>query len=303
MNHVLRDLKPMIDSVVKEHVKFNIGSECALGTIKADRGQIEQVILNLAINGRDAMPNGGRLTAEVREAELDEDFCRQHSPIQPGRYVLLTICDTGTGMTAEVKARLFEPFFTTKPRGIGTGLGLSSTYGIVRQSGGHILVDSEPGCGTVISMYFPWIPAGANEDVPARRQKPAETKSALVLLVEDEERLRSPLVRGLRRSGYTVLEAESGPQALEVAEFHEGPIDLVLTDVLMPGMSGRDLASRLRVRRPGLKVLYMSGHTQNEIRYQGVQEEGLAFLNKPFTIQKLLSTISHVLGTWDAGRK
>jgi two-component system, cell cycle sensor histidine kinase and response regulator CckA len=299
MNRVLRDLKPMIDAVVKENVKFEIAPESALGTIRADRGQIEQVVLNLAINARDAMPGGGTFKAEVVEAEVNDGSGEVRASIPPGRYVRLTLADTGIGMTPEVQAHLFEAFFTTKPRGIGTGLGLSSTYGIVRQSGAHILVQSELGRGTAFKIYFPWVNETADEERPARLEASSEDRSALLLLVEDEEFLRSPLVRGLKRSGYRVLEAASGPQALEVAESHEGPIDLVVTDILMPGMSGMDLAKQLRVKRQGLKVLFMSGHIQNEIVLQGVRDEGLVLLNKPFTIQKLLSTISQILKTED----
>jgi CheY-like chemotaxis protein len=287
----------MIDAVLQENVEFVVNLQPELGMIRADRGQIEQVILNLVMNARDAMPGGGRITAEVVSADLDEAFSMEHTSVPPGRYVRLKLTDTGTGMTPEVRAHLFEPFFTTKPRGIGTGLGLSTTYGIVKQSGAYILVESGLGQGTTISIYFPRIDERVNEDGPEATLAAPRGGSETVLLVEDENAVREPLSKLLRQAGFTVLEAAGGPQALEVAESHDGPIDLVVTDVVMPVMSGKELAAKLLARRPGLKVLYMSGHADTVIVHQGMLDEGVHLLAKPFTFQDMVRKIVEVLKT------
>jgi CheY-like chemotaxis protein len=278
-------------------VEFVINLHPELGTIRADRGQIEQVVLNLVLNARDAMPGGGRITAEVSNAELGEALSMGPISVPPGRYVRLMLTDTGTGMSPEVQAHLFEPFFTTKPRGIGTGLGLSTIYGIVKQSGAHILVDSELGQGTTISIYFPRIDEGVGEDGSEATLAVLGGGSETVLLVEDENSVRGPVSKLLRKAGFAVLEAAGGPQALEVAGSHNGPIDLVVTDVLMPTMSGKELVARLLARRPGLKVLYMSGHADNVIVHQGLLDEGVHLLAKPFNFQDLLRKIVGVLKT------
>ena len=295
LNRVLAEMKPMIDAVLQEDVEFVVNPHPELGTIRADRGQIEQVILNLVLNGRDAMPRGGRITAEAVNADMGEALSTGHSPVPPGRYVRLTLTDTGTGMTPDVQAHLFEPFFTTKPRGIGTGLGLSTTYGIVQQSGAHISVESGIGQGTTISIYFPRIDEEVGEDRPEAVIAVPYGGSETVLLVEDENSVREPLCRLLRKAGFTVLEAVGGPQALEVAESHDGQIDLVVTDVMMPTMTGKELAARLLARRCGLKVLYLSGHADTVIVHQGLLDEGVYLLAKPFKIQDLVRKIVEVL--------
>ena len=297
LNHVLNEIKPMIDAVLQENVEFVINLHPELGTIRADRGQIEQVVLNLVLNARDAMPGGGGITAEVVNAELGEVLSMGPLSVPPGRYVRLMLTDTGTGMSPEVQAHLFEPFFTTKPRGIGTGLGLSTIYGIVKQSGAHILVESELGQGTTISIYFPRIDERVSEDGSEAALAVLGGGSETVLLVEDENSVREPVSKLLRKAGFAVLEAAGGPQALEVAESHNGPIDLVVTDVLMPTMSGKELVARLLARRPGLKVLYMSGHAENVIVHQGLLDEGVYLLAKPFNFQDLLRKIVEVLKT------
>jgi two-component system, cell cycle sensor histidine kinase and response regulator CckA len=295
LNRVLKDMKPMIDAVVKENVQFHIKPDGEIGTIRADRGQIEQVILNLVLNSRDAMPAGGRITAETTNVDVEDSFSMSHSSVLPGRFVRLTLTDTGIGMSAEVQSHLFEPFFTTKPRGIGTGLGLSTAYGIVQQSGGSIHVDSEPGRGTAVSIYFPRIDEQADEECPEPSLMIPGGRRGSVMLVEDEGSVRVPVAEVLRKAGYTVLDAESGPMALQMAELEDGPIDLLVTDVVMPGMSGKELADRLAIRRPGLKVLFVSGQTENAIVDQGIVQEGVELLPKPFTTQALLAKVDEVL--------
>jgi two-component system CheB/CheR fusion protein len=293
---VLAEMKPMIDAILQENVEFLVNLHAEAGAIRADRGQIEQVILNLVLNARDAMPGGGRISAAVMNAELGEALSIVgQAPVPPGRYVRLTLNDTGTGMSPEVQAHLFEPFFTTKPRGIGTGLGLSTTYGIVQQSGAHILVESALGQGTTISIYFPRIDEVVEEDDSKDARAALSGGSETVLLVEDENFVREPVSKLLRKAGFTVLEAASGPQALEISESHEGVIDLVVTDVMMPTMTGRELTARLLAKRPGLKVLYMSGHADNVIVHQGLLDEGKQLLVKPFTLQDLMRKIVEVL--------
>jgi len=297
LSGVLSGMKPMIDAVLEENVEFVVNLQPELGTIRADRGQIEQVILNLVLNARDAMPGGGRITAEVVSATLGDAFSMEHVSVPPGRYVQLKVTDTGTGMSPEVQAHLFEPFFTTKPRGIGTGLGLSTTYGIVQQSGAHILVESGLGQGTRISIYFPRIDERVDEDCPEAAPAATPGGSETILLVEDENAVREPMSKLLRQFGFTVLEAAGGAQALEVSESHDGPIDLVVTDVMMPIMSGKELATRLLDRRPGLKVLYMSGHAANVIVHQGMLDESVHLVAKPFTFQDLVRKVVEVLKT------
>ncbi len=294
---VLSEMKPMLDAVLQENVEFVVNLHPDLGAIRADRGQIEQVILNLVLNARDAMPGGGKISAAAVNAELGEAFSivGQRS-VPPGRYVRLTVTDTGTGMGPEVQAHLFEPFFTTKPRGIGTGLGLSTIYGIVQQSGAHISVETGLGQGTTVSIYFPRIDEVVGEDGPEAARAAPGGGSETVLIVEDENIVREPVSRLLRKAGFTVLEAASGPQALEVSESYDGPIDLVVTDVMMPKMSGKELAAKLLGTRAGLKVLYMSGHADTVIVHQGVLDEGVHLLAKPFTYQDLLRKIVEVLG-------
>jgi two-component system cell cycle sensor histidine kinase/response regulator CckA len=251
--------------------------------------------MNLAVNARDAMPTGGKLTIETANADLDEAFAREHYPARPGPYVLLAVSDTGTGMSAEVQAHLFEPFFTTKEKGKGTGLGLATVYGIVKQSGGFVWVYSEVGRGSTFKIYLP------RADEPAEPLAPAATATAIpggsetILLAEDEAPVRAVARQVLERQGYTVLEAPSAEAALDLAERYSGTIHLLLTDVVMPGMSGRDLAVRLAALRPGTRVVYMSGYADNAVIRHGMLEPDVAYVQKPFTPDAIARKVREVL--------
>lgn len=265
----------------------------ALGHIKADQGQIEQIIVNLIVNSRDAMPHGGEVTIGTANVELDEDYARRHSPQLPGSYVELVISDTGTGMDAETQARIFEPFFTTKEIGKGTGLGLSTVYGVVRQSGGHIWVYSELGHGTTFRIYFPHTGQEVRAEKPAAGLSPPRRSAETILLVEDAEAVRELTRSLLTDSGYTVLEVDHPDKAIEIAQSHKGPIHLLLTDVVMPGMNGRALAEKLAPIRPDMKVIYTSGYTG--FSQSALIDSDLIFLPKPFTKESLLSKLREVL--------
>jgi CheY-like chemotaxis protein len=255
---------------------------------------LEQVLLNLAINARDAMPEGGRLTIEVRVVELGDAYAADHLRVRPGAYALLAVSDTGVGMDAATKARAFEPFFTTKGEK-GTGLGLATVYGIVEQSGGSVAVYSEPGHGTTFKVYLPLVPAGA--ETPAARSPagPPPRGTETVLLAEDEGPVRALARAVLERHGYTVLEAADGRAALAAAALHAGTIHLLVTDLVMPGAGGREVAERLRELRPGLKVLYLSGYTEDAVVRHGVLEAEADFLQKPFTPEALARKVREVL--------
>ncbi len=267
-----------------------------LGRVNADPGQLEQVLLNLALNARDAMPRGGRLTIETADVVLDEAHARRHVDASPGRYVRLTVSDTGTGMTAETRARLFEPFFTTKGPSHGAGLGLATVYGIVKQSGGHIGVDSEPGRGTTFRIYLPRVEATAGAQWTGAAPAGPAGSHETILLVEDEAVVRSLAREVLQRHGDAMLAAQHGAEALAIGSRHAGPISLVLTDVVMPGMSGREVAQRLAASRAETKVLYMSGYTDNALGDGGVLDPTTAFLSKPFTPDALVRKVREVLG-------
>ncbi len=295
LNAIMRDLEKMLRRVIGEDVELATSLADNLGTVKTDPGWIEQVIMNLAVNARDAMPSGGKLVIETNNIELDEPYARNHVAIKPGRYVKLSVSDTGIGMAPEVKGHLFEPFFTTKKKGKGTGLGLSTVYGIVKQSGGDIWVYSEPGLGTAFNIYLPRIDESL-EDVSinvAREELPSGGET--ILVVEDEEDVRRLAVRILQRQGYRVLEASCGNDALVLSKERKEPIDMVLTDVVMPGMNGRQLADQLIRLRPKMKVLYMSGYTDNAVFHHGVLEEGVNYIQKPFTIGGLIKKMREVL--------
>jgi two-component system cell cycle sensor histidine kinase/response regulator CckA len=294
LNAVMIDMRPMLGRLVREDVKVMLGLRPELAPVMADRGQVEQIIMNLAVNAQDAMPKGGTLTLETANVELDEHYARAHLGVTPGRYVALTVTDTGTGITPQVQARLFEPFFTTKAVGEGTGLGLATVHGIVARSGGSISFYSEVGKGTAFNVYFPR--ADVDEDVAAAPLPPAPPRAGAetVLVVEDADGLRELTRRLLQRQGYTVLVAANADEAFQL--FEENPsIDVVLTDVVMPGASGPALTSRLVERRPGLKVIYMSGYTDDAIVHHGVLKPGIAFLHKPFTSDTLGRKIREVL--------
>jgi two-component system cell cycle sensor histidine kinase/response regulator CckA len=296
LNAVAANMDKMLRRLIGEDIDLVTVCGGGLGRVKADRGQVEQVILNLALNARDAMPRGGKLTLETANVVLDETYARTHMGVTPGRYVMLAVSDAGCGMDAETQAHIFEPFFTTKEQGKGTGLGLATVYGIVKQSGGHIWVYSELGRSTTFKIYLPRVD-GETEEPAAREKEPMVTAqgSETILLVEDEAEVRS-LVRGVLESkGYTVLEARDGARALQLAAQHQGPIHLLLTDVVMPEMSGRELAERLETVHRGTKLLYMSGYTDNAIVHHGVLEPGTALLQKPFAPDALARKVREVL--------
>lgn len=296
LNSILNDSYKMARRLVEENVQIDLRLADHLVPIHVDPGQIEQVLLNLVINARDAMPNGGVVTIETENAVVDEAYARTHLEVHPGSYVLLSVSDTGSGMSSEVQSRLFEPFFTTKERGRGTGLGLATIYGIVKQSGGHIWVYSEPGIGTTFKIYWPVahsteLPA----TVPARQASAGLHGTETVLVVEDEASLRALTARILQRYGYTVLLAANGEEAERLCTEHQGTIHIVLMDVVMPGKSGRAVGEWIGQRRPETKIIYLSGYTDNAIVHHGVLDPGTTFLQKPFTSDVLLNTIRGVL--------
>jgi PAS domain S-box-containing protein len=297
LNRSVAAMNPMLRRLIGEDIDLVTLLSPELGPIRADVGQIEQVIMNLAVNARDAMPQGGKLTIETANAELDEAYASRHIGIDPGLYVLLAITDTGQGMDMETRAHLFEPFFTTKAQGKGTGLGLATVYGIVKQSGGHIFVDSEPGRGTTFKIYFP-----RTENIPEAEQEPPPTLdtegirgSETILLVEDEEAVRELARETLEEAGFHVLEAQDGATAIARCSRYEGPIHLLVTDVVMPGMDGRTLAKRLTTIHPNMKVLYMSGYTDDTLLRRGIFSGDLVFLQKPFTPFSLACKVREVL--------
>jgi hypothetical protein len=293
LNTVVPDLTAMLKRLIGEDIDLVFHSGSGLGRVKADPGQLEQVIMNLVVNARDAMPEGGRITVETANVELSELYARQHVGVQAGPYVMLAVSDTGIGMDPATQAKIFEPFFTTKASGKGTGLGLSTVYGIVKQSGGNVWVYSEPSNGTTFKIYLPRVedPEQVAEPAPGRPGGGTET----VLLVEDEDELRMLAREILEGYGYTIFEGGQPAEALLVAERHTGPIDLLVTDVVMPEMSGRALAERLRPLRPEMKVLYMSGYTDNAIVHHGRLDPGTPFIQKPFTPEALAQRVREVL--------
>jgi len=295
LNQVLKNLDKMLRRMIGEDIELATLLSEDLGGVMSDPGQIEQVIMNLAVNARDAMPGGGKLTIETANVELDEEYARSHIAVTPGRYVLLSVSDTGVGMRPEIKERVFEPFFTTKEKGRGTGLGLSTVYGIVKQSGGNIWVYSEPAQGTTFKIYLPRVDEPAEELRKKIEGAELPRGSETILLVEDDEKVRELAVKILEMQGYEVLEAGSGSEALRICQEFKKPIHLILTDVVMPEMSGRQLAERLREVCEGFKVLYMSGYTDNAIVHHGVLEKGVDFIQKPFTMDGLARKVREVL--------
>jgi two-component system, cell cycle sensor histidine kinase and response regulator CckA len=294
LNEVVTHSVKLVGRLIGEDIQIATHLDANLGQINADPTHIDQVIMNLVVNARDAMRDGGRLTIETANVTLDEGYAGRHIGVEPGAYCMLAISDTGVGMDAETKGRLFEPFFTTKEPGKGTGLGLSIVYGIVKQSGGDILVYSEPGKGTTFKVYFPMteVPAGSTAgETPAAGMRGVET----ILICEDESVIRKLLLAMLAKQGYRVIEAETAEQALEIVQSGASPIDLLLTDVVMPGTGGVELAKRLRQLRPGLKVLYMSGYTDNRVIGGWALEQGTPFLQKPFTAAALSQKLREAL--------
>ncbi len=295
LNAVVGSVDKMLRRLIGEDIDLLTVPAPALGWVKADPGQLEQILMNLAVNARDAMPQGGKLTIETANVELDGAYVRQHAAVQPGPYVMLAVSDTGCGMDAETRSHLFEPFFTTKEVGKGTGLGLATVYGIVTQSGGTVSVYSEPGRGTTFKLYLPRVEDAAGRPVPAGLPAPPVKGSETILVVEDEKAVRSLACEVLKRNGYTVLEARHGDEALAVSDRHEGRIALMLTDMVMPGKRGPDVARQLAAVRPDMKVLYMSGYADSGIVHQGVLDAGTAFLAKPFTPTALARKVREVL--------
>jgi PAS domain S-box-containing protein len=295
LNALVVNLEKLLRRLIGEDVELRTALAPDLGSVKADPGQMEQVIANLVVNARDAMPEGGRLTVETANAELDKDNAEQHFPAPPGSYVLLAVSDTGTGMDPETKSRIFEPFYTTKEKGKGTGLGLATVYGVVKQSGGYIWVYSEPGQGTVFRIYLPRVREAPEPARPSPAPAAPLRGSETLLLVEDDEMVRHLVSRMLKSRGYTVLAASDGTDALRQVESHRGPIDMLITDVVMPGMSGREVAQRVTTLRPQVTVLYLSGYTDDAIVRHGMLEPGIAFLQKPFSADVLARKIREVL--------
>ncbi len=295
LNAVILDVETMLRRLIGEDIELRTALAPALGSVKADQGQIEQVIINLVVNARDAMPQGGKVTIETANVDLDEDFARRHPPQLPGPYVLLAVSDAGIGMDAETQARIFEPFFTTKKLGKGTGLGLSTVYGVVKQSGGFIWVYSEPEEGTVFKIYLPCIGEAVSVEKPTIGSIGLLRGTETILLVEDQEALRELTRSLLAGSGYTVLEAEGPDEAVDIAQQHSGPIHLLLTDMVMPGMNGRALAERLAPIRTEMRVVYMSGYTR--FTHTELLDFKAPFLTKPFTRDALASKVREVLDT------
>jgi PAS domain S-box-containing protein len=297
LNGVVTENFKMLTRMIGEDIDLVMVPAADLGSVRADAGQIEQVIMNLAVNARDAMPSGGKLTIETSNVSLDDEYARFHAPLKTGNYVMLAISDTGAGMDSETQSHIFEPFFTTKgPK--GTGLGLSTVYGIVKQSGGYIWVYSEPGKGTTFKIYLPRVAEAA--ETPALVAIPAESTepgTETILLVEDEANLRYLARQYLEKQGYRVIEAADGAVAMQIAVAHEGVIHLLLTDVIMPGMNGRELAQRISEIRPNVKILYMSGYTENVIGRNGTLDAGVRLLQKPFSLRDLKSKVREVLDT------
>ena len=294
LNKVVTDTEEMLRRLIGEDVELTTVLEPALGQVKADQGQIEQVIMNLIVNARDAMPQGGKLAIETANVDLDEAFAQQHPPTLPGRHVLLAVTDTGVGMDRERQAHIFEPFFTTKGNK-GTGLGLAVVYGVVKQSSGYIWVYSEPGKGATFKIYLPRVEEAVEKASPSTSPPEYLKGSETVLLVEDEESLRRLTRSLLEQSGYTVLEASEGAEALQIAHQHQGTIHLLLTDVVMPGTGGRVLAEKIALTYPDTKVLFMSGYTDYAVTAHGVLEEGTFLLQKPFTRGALMGKVREVL--------
>ena len=295
LNAIVTDIEKMLRRLIGEDVELQSKLDPALGSVKADPGQIEQIIVNLAVNARDAMPQGGKLFIETCTEELDEEYARRHPPCTPGRYVLLSVTDTGIGMDPETQAHIFEPFFTTKELGKGTGLGLSTVYGIVKQSGGYIWVYSEPGHGAMFKIYLPQVGEPAQAIHPSEPASAQLLGSETILVVEDEESLRTLTHTLLEHRGYTVLDAKEGTHAFQVAQQHSGPIHLLLTDVVMPGMDGPKVAAQITQLHPETKVLYMSGYTGFSATGSGLLEVGMHLLQKPFTRDALLRKVREVL--------
>ncbi len=294
LNKVVTEMQKMLQRLIGEDIELVAVPSEDLGSVEVDPSQIEQIIVNLVVNARDAMPGGGKLTIETANVEFKKETECHHAGLKPGKYICLTVSDTGTGMDAQTRERIFEPFFTTKEQGEGTGLGLMSVYGIVKQSDGHICVESEPGQGTTFRIYLPRVEAKPEEVQPAKVDKSLRGTET-ILVVEDDVTVQKIVSRSLERSEYRVLTASSGEEAIELVKNNDGPIHLILTDVVMPGMNGRELVDQLRVSEPGMKVMYMSGYTDKAVFGRGGVAPGTPFLRKPFHSDVLLEKVREVL--------
>jgi two-component system cell cycle sensor histidine kinase/response regulator CckA len=296
LNTVVANMDKMLRRLIGEDIDLATLQDPQLGRVKADPGQIEQVVMNLAVNARDAMPRGGKLTIETANVDLDDAYVREHVAVTPGPYVMLAVSDNGIGMDPPTLTRIFEPFFTTKEIGKGTGLGLATVYGIVKQSGGNIWVYSEPGRGATFKIYLPRVEETSAAEEPHRHAAAPTTGSETVLLVEDEDAVRFLVRNILESKGYRVLEARSGTEALSLCERHTGPLHLLLTDLVMPEMGGCELAEQLGPRYPAMKVLYISGYTNGALAHHGLLAPDTAYLQKPFTPDALAQKVREVLG-------
>ena len=285
----------MLGRLIGEQIRIVTSLDPDLGLVVADHGQMVQILMNLVINARDAMPSGGRIVLETRNVDVDENS-RPSKDAAPGGYVLLSVADTGVGMSEEVLKHVFEPFFTTKGMGLGTGLGLSTVYGTVKQSGGWVRAESKLGEGSRFLIYLPRVAAAAVVQQSSAPPMEIAGGEETVLVAEDQPEVRRLALLILKNNGYRLLEASGGPEALELSRRHAGPIDLLLTDVIMPEMTGRELADRLRESRPSIKVLYVSGYTADVIGREGVLEKGVDYLPKPFTPADLAAKVREVLG-------
>jgi two-component system cell cycle sensor histidine kinase/response regulator CckA len=296
LNVLVANMDRLLRRVIGEHIDLETVLNPGLGSVKADAGQLEQVIMNLAVNARDAMAEGGKLSIRTSNVEVPPSS-RRHADVRPGLYVRLTVADTGKGMDAETMVHLFEPFYTSKETGKGTGLGLSTVYGIVKQSGGEVVVESKPGRGATFHIYLPRIADTTEGPAPAETGRPVRAGTETILLVEDEAGVRQLVREMLQLLGYRILEASNGPEAIRIFERHQGSIDLLLTDVIMPQVSGRELAERLKTLRPSLKVLYISGYTDDMLAHHGVLESNVFLLQKPFAPDDLAKKLRDVLDT------
>lgn len=295
LNHKIAEIEKMLRGLLGEDIELRVRLGKRLGIVRADESQIEQVILNLVVNARDAMPQGGRLTVETEVVDIDDAFVEHHVGIRPGPHVLITVSDTGEGMDEETLEHIFEPFFTTKGKGKGTGLGLATVYGIVQQSNGNIWVYSEPGRGTTFKIYLPQVDRRGHGPRDDPTSGDGRRGSETILVVEDENTVRLVTVSNLRKAGYNVLEARDGEEALQIASAYREPIALVLTDVVMPRMNGPEVLRKLSERFPEIRGIYMSGHADDALAHHGVIEEGLAFLEKPFTREELTKRVREIL--------
>lgn len=296
LNDVVRAMEPMLRRMIGEAIDITADLTRSLSPVFADPGQVEQVLMNLVLNARDAMPGGGTILVSTREAELSAAYFASHNvDVKPGHYAMLAVSDSGIGMDGVTQARVFEPFFTTKPTGKGTGRGLSTVYGIVKQTGGFVWVYTEPGIGSTFKVYLPLAPAASVPEPPSSSAVEPRSEGASVLVVEDDESVRTLVVRVLQRAGYVVHEASDGISAAAAIRSGDHPIDLLLTDVVLPTMSGRQVADLVAERHPNARTLFMSGYTDDAIVHHGVLDPGTEFIEKPFTPEALLRKIGSML--------